>query len=259
MTQAYNAAFARAYDRFWSAFARQHAPRIRAFYESTPAGQSNRALLDVCCGTGNLAAHFLAHGYTVTGIDLSASQLEVARENCRPHVDSGAARFAQADAADFDAGAGFGLAVSTYDALNHLPGMPALTGCFRSVFRALAPGGWFIFDLNTRAGLRRWNNMHVYEMEDLVVIDRGVYDGAGERAVTLMTGFLRGADGRYARFEQVAYDTVFDLAQVRAALLDLGWSEAHFARGDDLAAPIAEPEREERAFILARKPAERLI
>jgi SAM-dependent methyltransferase len=259
MSQPYNATFARAYNRFWSAFARQHAPRIQAFYEATPIGRANRALLDVCCGTGNLAAHFLANGYTVTGIDLSAPQLDVARENCREHVERGAARFVQADASDFEAGAGYGLAVSTYDALNHLPGMPALAGCFRSVFRALAPGGWFIFDLNTRSGLRRWNNMHVYEMEDLVVIDRGVYDGASERAATLMTGFLRGADGRYERFEQLAYDTVYDLAQARAALLETGWEQAHFARGDDLAAPITEPEREERAFILARKPAEHPI
>ena len=253
MTQAYNDTFARAYNRFWSAFANQHAPRIADFYERTEIGRFDRRVLDVCCGTGNLAAHLLARGYALTGIDLSESQLALARELCRPYVDSGQARFLQADASRFTVDGAYGLAVSTYDALNHLPDFEALKGCFQSVFPVLADGGWFVFDLNTRGGLRRWNNMHVYEMADMVVIDRGLYDGHGERAWTMMSGFLRNADGLYERFEQIAYNTAYDLAQVRQALLDCGWREAHFARGTDLSAPIAEPEMEERVFVVAHK------
>lgn len=253
MTQAYNETFARAYDRFWSAFAKLQAPGILDFYERTVIGQTNRRALDVCCGTGNLAAHLLAKGYQVTGIDLSESQLALARENCRPYVEGGQARFIEADASNFTMDEAYGLAISTYDALNHLPSFEALVGCFKSVFAVLAPDGWFIFDLNTRGGLRRWNNMHVYEMADMVVIDRGIYDGQSERAYTMMSGFVRRADGLYERFEQIAYNTVYELAKVKAALLDLGWREVHFARGHDLAVPVAEPELEERTFTVAHK------
>ncbi len=257
MSQAYNRTFPRAYNRFWSAFANEHAPRILDFYERVGVGDgpADRQVLDVCCGTGQLAERFLSHGYHVTGIDLSQAMLEMARENCAPYVAAGQARFIQADASNFALDATFGLVVSTYDALNHLPGFDALAGCFRSVFRALAPGGWFIFDLNTRGGLRRWNNIRIIEMEDMVVIDRGICDGQSDRAYTLMTGFLRNADGLYERFEQFAYNSIFDLAQVKAALLDTGFQMGHFARGQDLHTPVEEPEREERIFILARRAA----
>ena len=253
MSQAYNRTFPRAYNRFWSAFANEHAPRILDFYERTGIGKTNRSVLDVCCGTGQLAARFLAQGYRVTGIDLSEAMLEMARENCAPYVASGQAQFVQADATDFNLDATFGLVVSTYDALNHLPGFDALAGCFRSVFKVLAGGGWFIFDLNTRGGLRRWNNIRIIEMDDMVVIDRGICDNQSDRAITLMTGFLRNTDGLYERFEQLAYDYMFDLAQVKAALLDIGWGTVYFARGQDLNTPVDEPEREERIFILAHK------
>ncbi len=253
MSQAYNRTFPRAYNRFWSAFANEHAPRILDFYERAQISRINRSVLDVCCGTGQLAAYFLARGYQVTGIDLSEAMLEMARENCAPHVAAGQAQFIQADASNFSLDASFGLVVSTYDALNHLPGFDALAGCFQSVFRVLTPGGWFIFDLNTRSGLRRWNNIRIIEMEDMVVIDRGICDGQSDRAYTLMTGFLRNADGLYERFEQFAYNSIFDLAQVKAALLDTGFQAAHFARGQDLNTPVEQPEREERIFILACK------
>ena len=68
--QAYNASFARIYNLRWASFAQNTAPRLRAFYEMTPVGQDNRSMLDLCCGTGQLALHFLDHGYRVTGRDM---------------------------------------------------------------------------------------------------------------------------------------------------------------------------------------------
>ena len=70
IVQAYDAKFARVYNEKWIHFALGMAPGIRTFYESTPIGQSNRDLLDVCCGTGQLALHFLEHGYRVVGVDI---------------------------------------------------------------------------------------------------------------------------------------------------------------------------------------------
>ncbi|MBE0697995.1 MAG: class I SAM-dependent methyltransferase, partial [Anaerolineaceae bacterium] len=67
--QAYGSSFARVYNLRWTAFSTQVAPRIRTYYESTPFGRENQHMLDLCCGTGQLALHFLDHGYQVTGLD----------------------------------------------------------------------------------------------------------------------------------------------------------------------------------------------
>jgi SAM-dependent methyltransferase len=224
---------------------------IHDFYAATPASQENRSILDLCCGTGQLAVHFLEKGYRVVGIDLSEHMLAYARENARPYVESGQAKFVQADASDFVLDERFGLVVSTFDALNHLEDEQALRSCFQSV-RAVCDG-YFIFDLNTRLGLKRWNNIQVDDSsEDSLVITRGIYDGQSSRAWTKITGFFRGPDGYYQRFEEIAFNSMFEMVQVEKALQETGWQETYFARVGDLKTPLSEPEKEGRVFIVAR-------
>jgi len=139
--QAYSSAFARIYNERWVEHARHVAPILRAFYESTALGAENRHLLDLCCGTGQLAVHFLEHGYTVTGFDFSEPMLRYACKNAAPYVAGGQARFVQGDASDFALDERYGLVVSTFDVLNHLPDEAALRACFACVYRVLEPGG----------------------------------------------------------------------------------------------------------------------
>jgi SAM-dependent methyltransferase len=179
--------------------------------------------------------------------------LRYARESAASDIQTGRATFVQGDAAAFTMEQCFGLVVSTYDALNHLDDMEALQNCFRCVFAVLADGGYFIFDLNTRAGLYNWNSIGIEDTEDVMIVSRGIYDAPNNRATVRLSGFVRNSDGLYERFEETAYNTAFDLAPVRQALLDTGWREVHFARGQDLATPLDEPEHERRVFIVAHK------
>lgn len=99
--QGYGATFARIYNQMWAGFARDLAPRILDYYADTLLASTNQSLLDLCCGTGQLALHFLEHGYRVVGLDLSDAMLEYARESADMFVQSGQARFIQGDAAAF--------------------------------------------------------------------------------------------------------------------------------------------------------------
>jgi SAM-dependent methyltransferase len=251
--QAYGRAFARVYNKRWTSFAHRVAPLIAEFYRNTAPGKASRPVLDLCCGTGQLALYLLEHGYQVTGIDLSEHMLQYARENASAYVESGQARFVQADAAGFALDQQFGLVVSTFDALNHLDSQESLETCFRSVFDVLVEGGFFVFDLNTRAGLMRWNNIGVDDSEEAMIVTRGMYDGQGNRAYTRVSGFIRAPSGQYDRFEETVYNTVFDMARVRDALLQTGWRDVHFARYEALDGPITEPENEDRVFFVAHK------
>lgn len=251
--QAYSRAFARVYNKRWTHFAHRVAPQIEDFYASTPTGETNRFVLDLCCGTGQLALHFLERGYFVTGIDLSAHMLQYATENASAYVENGQARFILADASKFALDDQFGLVVATFDALNHLESKQSLQQCFCSVSAVLAANGYFVFDLNTRAGLKGWNNIHVDDSEEAMIITRGFYDGQCDRAYTRASGFFQVANGLYERFEETVFNTVFDMAWVEEALLESGWQRVHWARIDDLATPITEPEQEGRVFFVAQK------
>jgi SAM-dependent methyltransferase len=252
--QAYNAGFARLYNLRWGGFAQHFAPLIQALYEATPLGQANRALLDLCCGTGQLAVHFLQAGYRVVGVDASEPMLAYARENARPFVSAGQGRFIRSDASRFVLDDRFGLVVSTYDALNHLEDEQALKECFRCVFPVLDCGGLFVFDLNTRLGLRRWSNVAVdNSTDDCLLINRGIYDESGNKAWTQITGFMREDSGLYRRADVTAFNTAFDLEYVRNTLLECGWLSVYFAQGQDLETPTSDPEKQGRVFVVAGK------
>jgi SAM-dependent methyltransferase len=251
--QAYSQAFARVYQLRWASFAQQVAPRLRVFYETTPLAAQNRAVLDLFCGTGQLALHFLDHGYTVTGLDLSEPMLTFARSQAVPYLVTGQAQFVQADAASFSLPDTYGMVVSTYDAINHLPDTSSLKSCFASVYHVLQDDGLFIFDLNTRYGLSRWTSITVEDTADLMLVTRSLYDAQKHTAYIRISGFLPEEGGLYQRFEQTTYETGFDLLQVQEILHTVGFQQARFARFQDLNERLEEPETESRIFIIAEK------
>jgi len=253
--QAYSAAFARAYELGWTTFTRKMAPRLLELYQSTPHGRGGRAVIDLGCGSGHLALHFLEHGHQVLGVDLSPAMLALARERASEYLRSGQAEFVEADMASFTAERRFGLAVSTYDAINHLPDEAALGRCFAAVRRVLAPDGMLVFDLNTRKGLRRWNSVTVEDSEEITVINRGFFDEDEGRAYVRISGFIRKANGSYDRFEETAFNTAFDLRRVEELLVGHGFDRIYCATPDDLTRPLESPEKleeQDRILFVAR-------
>jgi SAM-dependent methyltransferase len=180
--QAYGRVFARLYNQRWGFFARQIGPRLIEFCESLPLVATNRRVLDLCCGAGHLATQFLARGYTVVGLDLSWDMLSHAREAVSPFLATGRVLLVQGDAGRFALPGDFGFAVSTFDALNHLPSLTALEACFAATWHSLAFGGYFVFDLNTRCGFRRWNGISVDDSAAAMIVNRGIYGDGSARA-----------------------------------------------------------------------------
>jgi len=249
MDLAYGADFARLYDALWAGFATETAPVLHQFLRDSVSPSQPARVLDLCCGTGQLARYFLDQGHTVTGLDLSEDMLTHARRNAGPHLESGRAQFVQADASNFTLPHSFDFVTSTYDAINHLADLEALRGCLTSVARVTVPGGRFVFDLNTRHGLLdRWNGTMAVDDERIFLVNRGHYDG-GPRAEMTITGFVPDLDrGGYRRFDETAFNTVFTLEDVARLAGETGWSDAYFARLDGLATGLADPEGEGRVF-----------
>lgn len=249
--QGYSESFARIYNLRWGAFATGTAPRIAEYYETLPISKANRLLLDVCCGTGQLLAFFLDRGYSGTGLDSSEHMLTFARKNAGRHLRENKVDFIRADASDFRVKRGYGLAVSTFDALNHVSDRSRLSACFSCVKAALAPGGCFIFDLNTVKGLGMWNGISLEDTEELFIINRGIFEESLGRAYHKTTGFIKTAKGAYERFEQVAYNSVFSMREVKEDLTAAGFVDVRSSTSKDLAGNIEDPETLTRAFFVA--------
>lgn len=251
MESSYTAPFAQAYNQRWTGFVTLVGPRLRALYEQV-CPQEERSLLDVCCGTGQLALQFLQAGYVVTGLDNSEPMLAHARINCASFVSSGEMSFVQHDAADFSLSSRFGFVVSTFDALNHLVSIDALLSCFACVHQCLLAGGMFAFDLNTVLGLRRWNNVTVEDAPDAMVINRGMFEEDKRQGRIKISGFVRQESGNWLRFDETFVENAWSVREVTTALLEVGFSAVYQARASDLTTPLVDPESEPRVFFVAR-------
>jgi len=251
--QGYGRIFAKVYNLLWNDFADHIAPQVHDFYAATQVGQKQQPVLDLCCGTGRLSRFFLERDFRVVGLDLSEHMIVYARENNLEYVVAKQADFIQGDAADFELDEKFGFTISTYDALNHLPDAEALVRCFRCVFDHLLDGSYFIFDLNTHAGLEQWNGVMVRPGQEVYLINRGMYDQHTVKAWTKITGFVQNDDGLYERFDETLYNTVFKMDDVRVWLLEAGFRTVHFAVDGALDQPIEKPEAQKRVFFVARK------
>lgn len=136
--------FAKLYNRHWGGLVKLLVPVLDHLVlndRSVPAH-----ILDLCCGTGQLAHILTQRGYYVTGLDESTAMLDFARHNA-PQAD-----FIKADARDFTLKPAFDLALSTFDSLNHLMTLADLTHTIEAVYAALKPGGVFVFDMNMETG-----------------------------------------------------------------------------------------------------------
>lgn len=115
-----------------------------------PHVPSGGAILDLCCGTGQLVAALIERGFAVTGLDGSADMLRHARENAP------SATLIEGDACHFEFETPFDAVLCTSASLNHMQSLDDLSAVFASVSRALKPGGIFVFDVNHPAQMTRY-------------------------------------------------------------------------------------------------------
>ncbi len=249
----YTGLFTYVYENFWPAFGRNAAALALDYYQHTAPGKAALPILDLCCGTGDLANHFLQNNYAVTGIDFSPDMLSIARQKNAPFIASGLAKFIESDVANFQLDQTFGLVVSTYDSFNHLPSIAHIKRTLKHAASVLAENGLIIFDMNTERGLRQLNNIYVMEQPDVVVVTRSLFDARNACSLMRITGFVNTGENCYERFEQSLTNYVYNLREITSFLRNLGFSNVFFTRSDDLYTPISNPEDEERVFIIAKR------
>jgi SAM-dependent methyltransferase len=101
-------------------------------------------LLDIGCGTGNSFLPMLERGWQVTGCDISAAMVELARGKVGDRV-----ALSVADMRELPVFGEFDLAWALDDAVNYLLTNEELELALRGMRANLAPDGLLLFDLNT--------------------------------------------------------------------------------------------------------------
>ncbi len=184
----------------------------------TPKLQIESSILDLCCGTGQIAATFSKRGFNVTGLDNSAEMLRYARTNA-PN-----AKFVKGDARNFKFKEKFSAVISTFDSVNHFLSLDEVEGVFSSVRNALKADGIFVFDANTsRAFIENLNDDTAIVEDDNVCAMRASYDHKTKIGRYDITMF-RLIEGNWKRTDAVIEEKCFALKDLKQALKRSGFS-----------------------------------
>ena len=208
--------FAWFYNRYWGdLFAGRFLVAIEQLVLSHLPSQAR--LLDLCCGTGQLAKVLADQGFRVAGVDGSAAMLEFARANAP------GGKFVLADARSFTLPGTFHAVLSTFDSLNHVMMLPELTEVFRRVHAVLVEGGRFLFDLNMEEGYRaRWRGSEAIVDDDNVCIVRPGYNAEEKVGWNEITMFRR-EGGTWRRADLTLRQRSYTEAEIRSTLAEAGF------------------------------------
>jgi SAM-dependent methyltransferase len=216
MTAAYDVDLAYVHDVGFGAFARDSAPGLLDVMRQH--GVRDGRIVDLGCGSGIWAEALVNAGFDVTGVDISAAMIDIARRRV-PSADFHVQPLLEFELPNCRAVTALG------EVLNYLfdrrTGVPTLRRLFRRVHAALEPSGLFIFDV-AEPGRHPGPSQRFFQRDDWTVLVEYHEDQKTHRLTREIVTF-RKVDGSYRRSVETHRLQLYRRAEVAAALRAAGF------------------------------------
>ena len=211
-------------------------------------GLTPRTAVDLACGTGSVTAILARQGLDVMGVDLSEEMLTVAMEKVMDMEKP--PRFVCQPLQELYLPRGVDLAVCALDSLDYITDPKDCQAAIRRVYKALNPGGIFIFDVNTPEKLRAMDGqVFLDEDEDVYCVWRGEFDEETNICSYGMDLFQRRGDVWERSFEEHR-EYAYSREQLTNYLKQAGFTHIRVYADREFTAPR---EGEQRIYFKARK------
>lgn len=221
-----------------------------AFYNAIlqKEGLHPRTAVDLACGTGSVAVLLARQGLQVTGVDLSEDMLMVAWEKAQDLPKP--PQFICQPLQKLYLPRGVDLAVCALDSLDYITDPRDCAQAIRRIYKALNPGGIFIFDVNTPEKLRAMDGqVFLDEDDDVYCVWRGEFDEETNICSYGMDLFQRQGKVWQRSFEEHR-EYAYSRQQLEQFLRDAGFTHIE-VYGDRIFTPPREGEQ--RIYFKARK------
>ena len=207
-----------------------------------------RTAVDLACGTGSVTAILAEKGLEVIGVDLSEEMLTVAQQKAMELENM--PRFVCQPLQELWLPKGVDLAVCALDSLDYITNPADCAQAIRRVYKALNPGGIFIFDVNTPEKLRAMDGqVFLDEDDDVYCVWRGEFDGKTNICSYGMDLFQREGEVWYRSFEEHR-EYAYSQEQLTGYLKAAGFTSIEVYADRLFEAPRA---GEQRIYFKARK------
>ena len=211
-------------------------------------GLSPRTAVDLACGTGSVALRLAEKGLQVTAVDMSWEMLMVAQQKAA-EADV-YPQFACQKLQQLHLPKAVDLAVCALDSIDYILDPADCQKAIQRVYKALNPGGCFIFDVNTSEKLRAMDGqVFIDEDDDVYCVWRGEFDRETNICSYGMDLFQRdGAVWRRSFEEHKEY--AYSAKQLVGYLKEAGFTSIAVYGDRTFDAPKA---GEQRIYLKARK------
>ena len=211
-------------------------------------GLHPRTAADLACGTGSVALLLAQMGLEVTAVDLSEEMLTVAQQKAQKLENP--PRFICQPLQELRLYKGVDLAVCALDSLDYITEPKDCKEAIQRIYKALNPGGIFIFDVNTPEKLRAMDGqVFLDEDEDVYCVWRGEFDQETNICSYGMDLFQRRGAVWERSFEEHR-EYAYSASQLKAYLKAAGFTSIAVYADREFAAPR---DGEQRIYIKARK------
>lgn len=211
-------------------------------------GLQPRTAVDLACGTGSVALLLAKRGLCVTGVDMSEDMLTVAWEKAAELEEP--PMFVCQKLQQLQLPRGVDLAVCALDSLDYILDPADCAEAIRRAYRALNPGGIFIFDVNTPEKLKAMDGqVFLDEDDDVYCVWRGEFDRETNICSYGMDLFQRDGEHWLRSFEE-HQEYAYSIAQLTGYLEAAGFDSIRVYADREFIAPR---EGEQRVYFKARK------
>ena len=211
-------------------------------------GLQPRTAVDLACGTGSVALLLAEMGLQVTAVDISQEMLCVAAQK----ADSLENRptFVCQKLQNLHLPVGVDLAVCALDSMDYITDPADCLTAIRRIYKALNPGGCFIFDVNTPEKLRAMDGqVFLDEDDDVYCVWRGEFDNETNICTYWMDLFQRNGNAWQRSYEE-HQEYAYSAEQLVNYLKDAGFTGIEVFADRKLCPP---EEGEQRIYLKARK------
>ena len=211
-------------------------------------GLQPRTAADLACGTGSVALLLANRGLDVVAVDMSEEMLTQAQQKAAGLTNP--PLFICQSLQRLRLARGVDLAVCALDSLDYITDPEDCRQAIGRIYKALNPGGCFIFDVNTPEKLRAMDGqVFLDENEDVFCVWRGEFDNETNICSYGMDIFQRRGKLWQRSFEEHR-EYAYSAKQLVDYLKEAGFTSIRVYGDRRMEAP---KEGEQRIYIKARK------
>ena len=211
-------------------------------------GLTPRTAADLACGTGSVALLLAQKGLQVTAVDMSEEMLCEAMQKAQ--TADAFPQFVCQRLEDLCLPRGVDLAVSALDSIDYITDPELCRRAMKRIYKALNPGGCFIFDVNTPEKLRAMDGqVFLDEDDDVYCVWRGAFDEETNICSYGMDLFQRQGSAWYRSFEEHC-EYAYSAEQLVGYLKEAGFTNIRVFGDQTMEKPA---QGEQRIYIKARK------